>query len=181
MPDRTHLTDQILVLRCQLGDEVAFERLLAEYDSRIRYYVRRILGSNDKADDVMQVIWLTVWRRLPKLRNVEAFRLWLYRIARNIAVQDLRTSKKEQQALRDGLQVPDEQEEPFSPEEAAAVHAALNTISPAHKEVLALRFIEGMSYEEIAQLTECSLGTVRSRIHYGKKALRSEMETENGK
>ena len=174
------LTEQILVFRCQLGDELAFEQLLTDYDSRLRYYVRRILGSSDKAEDIMQVVWLTVWRQLPKLRNVEAFRLWLYRIARNIAFQSLRVSSKEL-ALCDDLGAPDEQDETFTPEDAAAIHAALDRLNPAHKEALVLRFLEGMAYEEIAQLVGCPLGTIRSRIHYAKKALRREMEACYGK
>ena len=169
------LADTVLVLRCQLGDEAAFERLVAHYGPKIRYYVRRLTGRQHQEDDTLQAIWLAVWSQLPKLRSPEAFRTWLYRIARNIALQSLR-NRIDHVPLEDNHPVPADAEERFSKEEAAAVHAGLDAISPAHKEVLVLRFLEDLSYDEIADIVGCSVGTVRSRIYYGKKHLRSIME-----
>lgn len=77
----------------------------------------------------------------------------------------------------DGIDVAGESEEyDFSAEDAERVHAALGRLVPAHREVLLLRFFEGMNYEDIARVTGCRLGTVRSRIHYAKRALRGVME-----
>jgi RNA polymerase sigma-70 factor (ECF subfamily) len=175
MNTKPTLADTVLVLRCQLGDEAAFERLVANYSPKVRYYVWRLAGRQHQEEDILQAIWLAVWSQLPKLRNPEAFRAWLYRIARNIALQGLR-NRVDHVPLEDDHPAPADAEERFSKEEAAAVHAALDAISPAHKEVLVLRFLEDMSYEEIAEIVGCSVGTVRSRIYYGKKHLRSIME-----
>lgn len=176
MDNRLILADEVLVVRCQLGDERAFERLVAQYDRKLRYYVRRLVRPQEGEDDVLQSIWLAVWSQLPRLRRPEAFRAWLYRIARNIAYQSVR--RPATAPLEEDFPAPTEPEEQFSPEEAAEVHAALDRLSPAHKEVLVLRFLEDMSYEEIVDVVGCSLGTVRSRIHYAKRSLRKEMEAQ---
>ena len=180
MDDTSKLADLTLVLRCQLGDERAFERLVAQYSDRLRYFVRRLVKYNEGEDDILQLTWLAVWSQLPKLRHPEAFRTWLYRIARNIALQDARRPATVE--LEENYAGPiEEYHEEFSKEEAAAVHAGLEKISPAHREVLMLRFLEGMPYAEIADVVECSLGTVRSRVHYAKISLREQMEDqENG-
>ncbi len=184
MKEKNHIADQILILRCQLGDEQAFERLVTQYAGRLKYYVRRLVGAGDgvidatKADDILQDVWLAVWRQLPKLRSTTAFRVWLYRIARNTALQLVRKRVVEV-PLDDRLPAPETPEESFGPEDAAAIHTALERLTEAHREVLALRFLEELPYEEIAEIVDCSIGTVRSRIYYAKRALRSEMETTN--
>jgi RNA polymerase sigma-70 factor (ECF subfamily) len=179
MDNQSTLADEILLLRCQVRDERAFEQLVAHYDGKLRYYVRRLTGGIEHEDDVLQNVWLAVWVQLPKLRNPERFRVWLYRIARNIALQRYR--QRPSVPLDEDVPTPEPPEEGFTPEEAAAVHAALDRITPQHREVLVLRFLEGLSYEEIAGVVGCSVGTIRSRIYYGKRSLRSEMEAgENG-
>lgn len=175
MDKKLTLADEVLVFRCQLGDESAFERIVAQYDGKIRYYVRRLVGPVPGEDDILQNTWLAVWSQLPRLRHPEAFRTWLYRIARNIALQSVR-GRIVGVPLEDNYPAPTGDEESFRPEEAAAVRVALDEISPAHKEALVLQFLEGLSYEEIAEVVGCSVGTVRSRIYYGKSSLRKYME-----
>ena len=178
MDNKLQLAEKVLVLRCQLGDEAAFERLVAEYGGKVRYYVRRLVGQDRDEDDILQSVWLAVWTQLPRLRHPDAFRTWLYRIARNLALQ--RTQHRPSPApLEDSYAAPANEKERFGPEEAAAVHAALDRISAAHREVLVLRFLEGLAYEEIAEIVGCSVGTVRSRIYYGKRNLRNSMEADN--
>jgi RNA polymerase sigma-70 factor, ECF subfamily len=106
------------------------------------------------------------------------FTVWLYRIARNQAYQYLR--KEKAQALtynEDDLSVVGEETpDDFTAEDAAQIHLGLEKLSIEQRDVLTLRFLEEMSYEEIAEVVGCSLGTVRSRIYYGKSALRKVME-----
>lgn len=172
------LTLELLVLRCQLGDVAAFGKLAEQYDAPARYYVRRLLGTSDAVDDVVQETWLAVARKLPSLRNPEAFPAWFYRIARNKAVERIRRNQGSVVTCCEDVEelVKPFDDEPFSPEDVAAVHAALNTLSPAHCEVLVLRFMEDMSYDQIAQVVGCGLGTVRSRLFHAKRALKNEME-----
>jgi RNA polymerase sigma-70 factor (ECF subfamily) len=170
------LYEQVLVLRCQAGDERAFEELIRRYDVRLRYYVRRLLGADAVADDVMQDVWLTAFRKLPQLRIAEAFSVWLYRVARSHALAELR-DRREWVPLADG-QVTTElahAEPEFAPDDAPRMHACLDRLRPEHREVLVLRFIEDMSYEKMAAVIGCPVGTVRSRIHYAKVQLRREM------
>jgi len=172
------LYEQSLVARCQVGDDEAFAELVGRYHPRVAYFVRRLLGSEDHLEDVLQETWLAALRMLPRLRSPGAFPVWLYRIARNQACRHLRRRQRRVD-LNGEPQVPPaaEPDEPeFTPDQAAAIHGCLERLSHPHREVLVLRFLEGMTYEEIAQVVACPAGTVRSRIHYAKRTLRREME-----
>ena len=170
------LYDQVLALRCQAGDDRAFAELVERYHQRLRYYVLRLLGNADAADDVMQNVWLSAFRRLPQLRDPRALPVWLYRIARNAALRAMRDAREltrlEEEPVADA---PTSDESGFSPDDAAKVHASLDRLRPHHKEILALRFVEQMDYEQIAAVLGCPLGTVRSRLYYAKQALRRKM------
>jgi RNA polymerase sigma-70 factor, ECF subfamily len=121
-------------------------------------------------------VWLDVFRCVPRLSDPGAFRAWLYRIARDRAFGKLR--KKRRESSLDGEEPIAEAaaDDEFSAEDAAQIHAALDRIPAEQREVLVLRFLEEMSYDEIARVVGCQLGTVRSRIHYGKRALRRILE-----
>ncbi len=176
MDTRERIAERILVLRCQLGDECAFERLVLGHQAKLRYYVRRLVRDRDTAEDVLQAVWLAVWLELPRLRNLDAFPVWLYRIAHNKAVQSFRDEAPEVPLSDDPPSGWPEEDESFTAEEANAVHQALDKLCPVHNEVLLLRFLHNMSYEDIAEATGCPVGTVRSRIYYAKRALRRIME-----
>ncbi len=170
------LIEQILLLRCQIGDKNALAELIGRYQKPLRYFISRLLDDDVTAEDVIQDTWLTVIGKIHGLREVEAFPTWLYRIARNKVYQQLRRNKRVFE-LDENLTVPnDVEEEIFSDEDAAKIHQCLAELNPNHKEVLLLRFLEQMSYEQIAKVIDCKIGTVRSRIHYAKLALKKEME-----
>jgi RNA polymerase sigma-70 factor (ECF subfamily) len=167
---------RVLVLRCQAGDEPAFAELVERYAPRLRYYLRKMLADAHAAEDVLQDVWLDVFRALPRLADAGAFPAWLYRIARDRAFRMTRQHRNhrplaEAENLTDG-----EDGESFSAADAEAIHLALDTLPPEHREVLVLRFLEEMSYEDIAQVAGCELGTVRSRLHYAKRGLRRALE-----
>jgi RNA polymerase sigma-70 factor (ECF subfamily) len=169
--------EQVLVLRCQAGDEAAFAELVGLYGRRLRYYVRKMLGHAD-AEDVLQDIWLDVYRSVPRLVNAAAFPAWIYRIARDRTYRELRKRYRAPQPLADEdvAEISDHDAGEFTAEDAERVHAALDRLAPEQREVLVLRFLEDMTYEDIARVLGCRLGTVRSRIHYGKRALRQLLE-----
>jgi RNA polymerase sigma-70 factor (ECF subfamily) len=172
-----HISEEALILRCQLGDEEAFHRVFERYNAPLRYFVQRLVGDADAADDVVQNTWLAVVRKVRTLRKQGAFRVWLYRIARNRAYAALK-KRGATVELPDDCEAPPSEgdEEAFTADDAAAVHRALGRLSPAHREVLVLCFLEDLSYGQIAEVTHCALGTVKSRIHYAKHALRRAME-----
>jgi RNA polymerase sigma-70 factor (ECF subfamily) len=170
------LREQLLVLRCQAGDEVAFEELVARYHPRLRYYLRRILPRADNADDVLQEVWLAVFRALPRLADPVALAAWLYRIARDKASVQWRGRPPERLLdVSDLVEAPSQDNE-FRREDAQEIHASLDQLTPEQREVLVLRFLEDMTYEQIAKVTGCPIGTVRSRLNHAKSALRQAIE-----
>ena len=170
------LIEQVLVLRCQIGDKDALAELIEQYQAPLRYFISRLSANPETAEDIFQDTWLTVIRRIHTLKKIDAFSTWLYRIARNKVYQQLRR-KKMLSKLDENIAVPNNTEnDVFSPEDAAKVHRCLKELLPEYREVLMLRFLEQMSYEQISQVINCRLGTVKSRIHYAKLALKKEME-----
>src|SRR5262245_29272703 len=179
MTDQAELIyERLLVVRAQAGDEAAVAELVERFSPRLRYFLRKLLSSADGAEDALQDVWLDVVRGLGRLDDPQALVAWLYRIARDRAYARLRKARRLELPLDDaGLKEPAvESEEEFSAEDAARIHAALDELPAQQREVLVLRFLEDMGYEEIARIVGCSMGTVRSRIHYGKRALRESLE-----
>jgi RNA polymerase sigma-70 factor (ECF subfamily) len=168
--------ERVLVLRCQARDESAFEELVARYTPRLRYYLRRMVGGMQAAEDALQEVWLDAFRGLPRLVEPGAFAGWIYRLARDRAFRELRRRRVYLPLEELDLIDVAESVNDFSTEDAAQIHQALDTLVPEHREVLVLRFIEGMTYEQIAAIVGCQLGTVRSRLHYAKRALRLLIE-----
>lgn len=169
------LYERVLVLRCQARDEAAFEEIVARYTPRLRYYLRKMLGGVQTVEDALQDVWLDAFRGITKLLEPGAFPAWIYRLARDRAYRELRRPH----LPLDGFHsIMDEADDAggFSAEDAEQIHGALDTLMPEHREVLVLRFIEDMTYEEIAEIVGCRLGTVRSRLHYAKRALRHAIE-----
>jgi len=173
------LYERVLVVRSQLGDEAALAELVARYSPKLRYLVGRMLSRSTGIDDVVQDIWLDIVGALPRLAAAEAFKTWLYRIARDRVYGQLRKERRWPQPLDNGQDVPAEMDDPaLDEDDIAAVHAALAELPWEQREALVLRFVEGMSYEEIAAATSAPVGTVRSRLHYGKQALRQRINQE---
>jgi RNA polymerase sigma-70 factor (ECF subfamily) len=171
------LYEQVLVVRCQTGDEDAFTALVARYGPRLRYYLRKMLpGPPDAVEDLLQDVWLDVVRGVSRLADAGAFRAWVYRIARDRVARRLRQRRPAVQPLLDLDPADDANDDDFTADDAERIHAALNDLAPEHREVLVLRFLEEMSYEEIARVVGGPLGTVRSRLHYAKRALRLALE-----
>jgi RNA polymerase sigma-70 factor (ECF subfamily) len=171
------LYERLLVVRCQTGDEEAYRELVGRFSPRLRYFLRKLLPLGDRAEDLLQEVWFDVFRQLPGLQEAGAFTPWIYRIARGKATLELRRNGRVPPAadLPEAVAAPQEEPE-FSPEDAARIHAALDELPADQREVLVLRFLEELSYDEIAHIVACPLGTVRSRIHYAKQALQTLLE-----
>jgi RNA polymerase sigma-70 factor (ECF subfamily) len=171
------LYERVLVLRCQGGDEAAFAEIVDRYTPRLRYYLHKMLREGSEAEDALQDVWLAVFRGIARLVDADAFRAWLYRIARDRAVRELRRHRLPSQPLA-ALEPVDErtEEASFAADEIQRIHAGLDEMGAEQREVLVLRYIEAMSYEEIARVVGCPLGTVRSRLYHAKRALREVLE-----
>lgn len=183
-PDSTagvgRIEEEIWVFQAQRGDEEAFGRLMDRYDRKLVYYLMRFTASTEEALDIAQDVWISVFRGLRKLHNPGVFRAWLYRIAHAKVVSQIRKHVREEQVLESfsaeqGQSLDDEEPISGNPE---LVSRALAVLSPEHREVLVLRFLEDMSLDEIAHALECRLGTVKSRLHYAKQALKQQIDME---
>jgi RNA polymerase sigma-70 factor (ECF subfamily) len=180
-PGEDEVRLHLLVLRCQAGDERAFRHLFDSYSGRTLGYLRGLLG--DSADDVHQEVWLAVFRNLGGLANPAAFRSWLFRIARFRALDFLRGSKREAELVAevplDAVEVAESAEEPgLSDVEERALSTAIDSLPALQREALLLRYRNELSYEEIAVVTGTPIGTVRTRIHHGKRKLHDILERE---
>jgi RNA polymerase sigma-70 factor (ECF subfamily) len=165
---------ELLVLRCQGGDRAAARELVALFEKPVLYYLRRLVGSEADAWDLLQQTWIAVFGALGRMRDGRALPAFLYRTARNQALAHLRKQAADLR-LYAAVEVPvecEEKDEEFSSEEAAAVHEGLERLALPQREVLTLYFLRDLGIEEIAAVLEVPAGTVKSRLHHAKKMLR---------
>lgn len=173
--ERGELRLHFLVLRCQAGDERAFAQLLDWFSERTLAYLEGLVGP--EAEDVHQEVWLSVYRGIRTLHNPRAFRTWLFRTTRHHAIDFLRRRKREQRLLELAARetadpgFEDVWEERDITLDGAFLDAAMSELSPAHREVMLLRFRDELSYAEIAMVVGCPIGTVRTRLHHAKRKL----------
>ena len=169
-----------LALRCQAGETGAFEDLIALMERPLLYYGMTLTGSEDSARDVLQEVWLRVFRGIHRLKDPGTLRPWLYKIVHGIAVDRIRRNAAREQAESTHLENFEEAEEPsFADEDAAALHQALGQIGLLHREVLVLHFLEDLSLAEIAAVVGSAEGTVKSRIYYAKRAIKEILKGAN--
>jgi RNA polymerase sigma-70 factor (ECF subfamily) len=172
-----HILEETQILLAQDGDIESFERLIQKYHPKLIYYVRRLTNDEEATKDVLQNVWLEVYHQLRTLRSHKAFSVWVYRIARNKAVEFVR--RRQHDAFEDIEieTIPDKCDEPkIEIDNGSRLHKALQELKPEHREVLVLCFFEEMSYEQIADVINSPIGTVRSRIYHAKLNLKKQLE-----
>jgi RNA polymerase sigma-70 factor (ECF subfamily) len=193
--------DAPLVARVKLGDVKAFEMLVVKYQRRIERLIGRMVRDVDLVPDIAQETFIRAYRAIPNFRGESAFYTWLYRIAVNTAKKALMQLKRDPlvtesaRAARDDddetSRVENELSDGETPEAvlaskqlASAVNFAIEALSDELRQAITLREIEGLSYEEIAELMNCPIGTVRSRIFRAREAialrLRPLLDTRDG-
>lgn len=170
--------ERLLVAQAQQGDASAFQVLVRACEPRLLYFIRRFEQDEHRAADVMQDVWLTVFEKLRRLRSANAFRGWVYRIAHDRLVTHIRRDRRSPQLMDVSDADVASVDEFVRSELAEAVHEALGRLSADHRAVLTLRFLEDLSLAEIAEVLRERLGTVKSRLHYAKAALRRRLQEE---
>lgn len=173
------MVDARLVARFQRGDEDAFDELVERHRRRVYSLVSRLAAASE-ADDLAQDVFIAAYRTLPGFRGDSAFSTWLYRIAVHVCSHHLRKRRLDTTAL-DEQQADDERE--HDPERSAMstelqrrVRLAIRQLPDKLRVVVALRDLHGLSYEEIAQVVGCPIGTVRSRLHYATQKLEATLK-----
>lgn len=176
-------TDEQLVARTQKGDRKSFDLLVLKHQHKVMALVRRYVKDASEAEDVTQEVFLKAYRAIDSFRGDSAFYTWLYRIAVNAAKNalDLRKRKPgsdldideiEDFGFTDNLRLDENPESLLATEDMRRiVEETLAGLPEDLKKALMLREFEGLSYEEIAQLMDCPIGTVRSRIFRAREAI----------
>ena len=181
--------DQVLVERVQQGDKQAFGLLVAKYQRRLMRLIARLVRDPAEVEDVAQEAFIKAYRALPGFRGESAFYTWLYRIGINTAKNHLASKgrnvptatafdSEEAENYDDGEHLRDHNTPErllMSKQIGATVNAAMEALPEDLKNAIVLREIDGMSYEEIAQIMDCPIGTVRSRIFRAREAISEKL------
>jgi RNA polymerase sigma-70 factor, ECF subfamily len=169
---------ELLVLRCRRGQKDALEEVVRTWEQRLFYYVRRLVGDEQEAWQVLQDTWLKVLRGIGGLREPRNLPAWLYGIARNTAFSHLRARHAEESLITSQADAADAgQTGPdLEFEDVERVQYGLGRISLEHRDVLTLFFLQDLSIEQIAGVMNVPVGTVKSRIYHAKRALKKVLE-----
>jgi RNA polymerase sigma-70 factor, ECF subfamily len=176
-----HMTareERSLVERIQAGDRQAFERLLDAYETRVYRLALRFTGNESDAEDVTQEIFLAVYRSIARFRGDSALGTWVYRVAMNHCLEYRRKRRLEHVPLDEELMLAssDWRDDPMQSankqELSARVEAAINSLSPVHRDVIVLHELQGLTYQEVAATLDVPVGTVKSRLSNAFRRLR---------
>ena len=185
-------SDLQLVERTVAGDQRAFELLVLKYQRRIERLIGRMVRDVDLVPDIAQETFIRAYRALHQFRGDAQFYTWLYRIAVNTAKKTLLDLKRNPTISESAFRSSDDDDETFAPglepstdetpetvlaaqEIAQAVNAAMEALPEELRQAITLREIEGLSYEDIAEIMQCPIGTVRSRIYRAREAIASRL------
>jgi len=184
-------TDAALVARCRQGDTSAFDELVRRHERRVLNIAYRLVRDPDAAHDLAQEAFVSAFRNLDRFRGNAAFATWLYRITYNVSMDELTRRKRAAARSIDtfygenddgttGLDLADPAESPedssIRKERRQAILEAIAALPGKHKTVLMMFEIQGVSYEEMAELLDCPVGTVKSRLSRARLALLEALE-----
>ena len=184
--------DAPLIERVKRGDVKAFEMLVVKYQRRIERLIGRMVRDVDLVPDIAQETFIRAYRAIPQFRGEAAFYTWLYRIAVNTAKKALGELKRDPLVTESARAIRDDDDETSRTENelsdgetpesvlaskqvATAVNSAIEALSEDLRQAITLREIEGLSYEEIAEVMNCPIGTVRSRIFRAREAIAARL------
>jgi len=185
--------DAQLIERCQSGDYTAFDELITAYRGKIYAMIFNMVRNDADAWDLSQDVFIKVWKALSKFEGRSAFYTWLYRIAHNVTYDWLRKKKIRgagefndemlNEAEPGALTAPKTFDTPDQNVQRAELRdkitIAINSLSEDHREVILLKEVEGLSYQEIAESIGSSIGTVMSRLYYARKKLQETLKDNN--
>ncbi len=182
--------EKLLVKKSKSGDIESFELLISSYDKRAYNIAYRIMGNEEDAEDMAQEAMLRVFRAIKDFKEQSAFSTWLYRIVTNVCLDELRRRKNEKYVPMDStiqtdngelhIELCSDKETPESIYERIEMRELIKNViyelNDDYRSVIVLRDIQGFSYEEISDMLDCSLGTVKSRINRARTILRNKLK-----
>lgn len=179
------LDDAELVARSQGGDLVAFNGIVERYQTQVYNMAARVLGNRTSAEDVAQETFVSAYKAIGRFRG-GSLRAWLLRIASNLSIDDIRTSRRRPEASLDeallspGFQPVSREESPehrtLANELAGEIQQAILSIPNDQRTILVLIDVQGLSYEETADSTGVSIGTVKSRLNRARRRVRDHLK-----
>lgn len=173
------------------GEERAFSELVDRYQTRLLNFIYRTIGDRDRAEDLVQEVFIRVYRHLHRFDRSKKFSTWVYTIASNLAKNELRNRSRNPLVLFQTMQgAGDDEDRPLQFEDNTSrpddmyrkrhlrelVEDTVAKLPEHHRQVFVLRELEGKSYEEIAEITDCNLGTVKSRLNRARTAFAAIIE-----
>ena len=185
---RIRAQDQVWVERAQAGDQEAFRHLVERYQRRVYAVAYGIVRNRDDAWDIAQEAFVKAYRNLTRFQGNSGFYTWLYRITYNLCIDNMRARSRRSFVEIDSsrmLQAAVAKEAPMEThpaktadrrELAEQIEKALNQLSEKHRAIIVLREIEGLSYEEIADVLKVSKGTVMSRLFHARRKLQDLLD-----
>ena len=185
------LEDTALVSAYLAGESRSFDVLVERYQARLLNFVYRIVGDRERAEDLVQEVFIRVHRHLGRFDRSKKFSTWIYTIASNLGKNELRNRARNPLVLFTSItQGWEDEERPLEFEDPSSrpddqfrkrhvkelVEQSVAQLPKHHREVFVLREIEGRSYEEIAEITHCNLGTVKSRLNRARNSFAEIIE-----
>ncbi|MCI0337529.1 MAG: sigma-70 family RNA polymerase sigma factor [Acidobacteria bacterium] len=170
------------VLRAQAGDRQALDELLQLVQEPLYRYIVSLVGTHALAEDILQEVFILIYRKLRWLREPELFRPWTYRIATREAFRHLKRERKwSDQTIDDSVleEMPAPSREVFELELVEQLPQLVERVSPASRAVIVLHYLHEMPLGEVADVLGVALGTVKSRLAYGLDCLRKQLKPDN--
>jgi RNA polymerase sigma-70 factor (ECF subfamily) len=183
-------TDEELLARFVSGDYSAFDVIVGRYEERLLNFAYRFLNDQETAQDVVQETFLRVYRKRKEYKAIAHFSTWLFTIAGNLAKSELRRRKRWRFLSLDSggddderpVDLPDERHLPddvvADRMTEARIQEAINALPPKYRQAVLLRDVEGMSYQEIAQIANCPVGTIKSRVNRARLKLQKKLRID---
>lgn len=185
------ISEANLIEQCQQGNVQAFDELMARYETRVYNLAYRLLGNAEDASDIAQETFLRVYRAMSRFRGHSTLHTWIHRIVVNLCLDEIKKKKRQPCLVQEAAfdeesaeslieRIPDETADPeawaLSQERQLIVRQAIASLPPHHRSVLVLFDLEGLTYQEIAEVLQISVGTVKSRLNRARLALKEKME-----
>lgn len=183
------LTDMDILSEVSAGKVDAYGKIVGRYHGRLYNFIYRFVGDRETAEDIVQETFLRAFRKRDEYRAIANFSTWLFTIAGNLAKSELRRRKRWRMvsAERDeetdtGMELPDESARPDKVAESSIadvqIQNAINSLPNNYRQVILLRDVEGMSYQEISEIVDCPVGTVKSRVNRARLKLQQKLKSE---
>ncbi|MCH8018317.1 sigma-70 family RNA polymerase sigma factor [candidate division KSB1 bacterium] len=180
-------SDEDLIERFQKGDLYAFDLIVKRYKEQLLNFVYRFVGNQEEAEDIVQETFLRVYRKRKAYKRIAKFSTWIYTIAGNLSRTELRRRKRRKLFSVTDMGYEDRDyeisDEGYNPEnhvegviQEEIIHAEINNLSPKFREVIILRDVQELSYEEISKIIRVPIGTVKSRVNRGRLKLQSKLK-----